>query len=24
VYARVVSPGTIYVGDPIALLDELA
>jgi MOSC domain-containing protein YiiM len=24
VYARVVNPGTIYVGDPIALLDELA
>jgi MOSC domain-containing protein YiiM len=24
VYARVVTPGTIYVGDPIALLDELA
>jgi MOSC domain-containing protein YiiM len=23
-YARVVNPGTIYVGDPIALLDELA
>jgi MOSC domain-containing protein YiiM len=23
-YARVVTPGTIYVGDPIALLDELA
>lgn len=24
VYARVVTPGTIYVGDPVALLDELA
>ena len=24
VYAREVNPGTIYVGDPIALLDELA
>lgn len=23
-YARVLNPGTIYVGDPIALLDELA
>ena len=23
-YARVVTPGTIYVGDPVALLDELA
>jgi MOSC domain-containing protein YiiM len=24
VYARVVNPGTIHVGDPIAILDELA